>query len=100
MVDRHRSGEREYAALARRVGSALRLSCQPLNRSHVDNRPAASAAHQRDGVLGSKELTFEIYTQTLTPHFSRSVHCGPVALNACGKNEDIAPAIEVSGEGG
>ena len=81
MVDRHRSREREYAALARRVGSHLRLSCQSLNRSHVDNRSAASAAHQRDGVLGSKELTFEIYTQDLIPCFFSSVHGGSVALN-------------------
>src|SRR5690349_14311418 len=98
MVDRHRSREREYAALARRVGSDLRLSCQSLNRGHVDNRSAASAAHQRDGVLGSEKLTFEIDTQNLVPRFFRSVRDGPIALNACGTNEDIDPAIQVSGE--
>src|SRR5690349_3293139 len=99
MVDRHRSREREYAALARRVGSDLRLSCQSLHRGHVDNRSAASAAHQRDGVLGSEKLTFEIYTQNLIPCFFRSVHSGSVALNAGGTNEDIDPAIQASGEG-
>ena len=68
VVDRHLAGQRQGRALAGGIRRDQRRRLQTLHAGDVDDRPAAAAAHVRDGVLGGQEVALHVDRHDLVPH--------------------------------
>lgn len=65
-MGRHRAGEQAHPALAGVIGRHQRLTDQPFDRGHVDDR-ATTCLHPLDGQLCSQEHAVQVAGKRVTP---------------------------------